>query len=220
MPATRMVFTRSMSHVLVGCLSAAVFVVWSATAAFASCAAPPSLESAFEDADVVFMGIVVELSNNDRTARVEVEQVWKGPRLEAVVVVHGGPSEADLFTSVDRTFELGSYIFFPVNASAPFEDNACTLTQRTSEALAVINPFGEEPAEGPAGSGPATTQASFSAGDGGGESTVATEATDPSSAASSGDDSGPRANPWAVGIVSGIAGAIVGSLAWRRRSAG
>ena len=113
----------------------------SAAPALASCAPPPSLEEAFADADLVFIGVVTEVTNNGRTASVDVEQVWKGPEQPFNVAVHGGPDEADLITSVDRTFELGTYIFFPVNSSPPFEDNICTLTQPVSEAISVINPI-------------------------------------------------------------------------------
>jgi hypothetical protein len=76
-----------------------------------------------------------------------VESVWKGPKLPDVVTVHGSPDNPDdpnVFTSVDRTFDYGTYIVFPVNAQPPFEDNICTLTQRTTSALAVINPNADE----------------------------------------------------------------------------
>jgi len=113
--------------------------------ALASCAEIPDLETAFADADVVFIGVVTDLSNGDRTAEMQVEEVWKGPELPETVVVNGGPGDSSTFTSVDRTYELGTYIVFPVNSTSPFEDNACTLTQQTSTALDVINPFIGEP---------------------------------------------------------------------------
>jgi len=77
----------------------------------------------------------------------QVEEVWKGPALPETVIVNGGPSDAGTFTSVDRTYELGTYIVFPVNSTSPFEDNACTLTQRTSAALDVIAPDNVETPE-------------------------------------------------------------------------
>ncbi|MFV1961031.1 MAG: hypothetical protein ACC658_04275 [Acidimicrobiia bacterium] len=142
---TRLVLIR----VLTALLLAAVMIPLGATSAWASCAEPPDLETAFADADVVFIGVVVELSNNDRTAVMQVEQVWKGPELPDVVTVRGGPEEPNVATSVDRTFELGTYVVFPVNSAPPFEDNACTLTQRTTPALDVINPSLTEPPEDP-----------------------------------------------------------------------
>ena len=128
---------------------AAVMIPLPSLPASASCAEPPDLVAAFADADVVFVGVVVELSNGDRTAVMEVEEVWKGPELPDVVTVRGGPEDPNIFTSVDRTFERGTYVVFPVNSSPPFEDDACTLTQRTRPALDVINPNLAEPAEDP-----------------------------------------------------------------------
>ncbi len=120
-------------------------VAGGAVTASASCAAPPSLENGYAHAEVVFIGRVVELSNDNRSATVEVEQVWKGPELPDVVVVHGGPEREDEITSVDRQFGLGSYVFFPTNAGPPFTDNSCSLTQPATSALDAVNPFLEEP---------------------------------------------------------------------------
>ncbi len=133
---------------------AAVMIPLGATSASASCAEPPDLETAFADADVVFIGVVVELSNNDRTAVMEVEQVWKGPELPDVVTVRGGPENPNVATSVDRTFERGTYVVFPVNSAPPFEDNA---SQRTTPALDAIKPSLTEPPEDPDGPEPVAT---------------------------------------------------------------
>ncbi|MDK1019633.1 MAG: hypothetical protein QGD89_09560 [Actinomycetota bacterium] len=128
--------------------------------ALASCAELPDIETAFAAADVVFVGRVLELSNGNRTAVMEVEQVWKGPQLPDIVTVEGGPGDARTVTSVDRTFEAGTYIVFPVNSTPPFEDNICTLTQHMTAALDVINPFADEPLEDPsAGEAVTTTDA-------------------------------------------------------------
>jgi hypothetical protein len=122
-------------------------VATGAQSALASCAEPPDLEAAFAEADIVFIGVVVELTNNDRTAKMKVESVWKGPQMPDVVTVHGSPDNPDdpnLFTSADRTFTYGTYIVFPVNTEPPFQDNICTLTQRTTSALDAINPGADE----------------------------------------------------------------------------
>ncbi|RLE11140.1 MAG: hypothetical protein DRJ28_11190 [Actinobacteria bacterium] len=118
-----------------------------AQSALASCPEPPDLETGFAEADIVFIGVVVELTNNDRTAKMEIESVWKGPQLPDVVTVHGSPDNPDdpnLFTSVDRTFTFGTYVVFPFNTQPPFRDNICTLTQRTTPALDAINPDAKE----------------------------------------------------------------------------
>ena len=153
-------------------------VMWIGTPAYASCAAPPDLETAFAEADLVFVGIVTEVSNNGRTAQVEVEQIWKGDDQPFDVVVHGGPRKSDLLTSVDRMFELGVYLFFPTNTEPPFEDNACTLTQRFNQSLDVINPFGEESSD----------EISVEGGSGGSEFSTQTEAGSSEPAAFQGDD--------------------------------
>ena len=128
------------------------------TPALASCAERPDLETAFADAKVVFIGVVVELSNHNRTAIMEVEQVWKGPELPEMVTVRGGPEDPNSLTSVDRAFERGTYVVFPLNSAPPFEDNACTLTQRTTSALDVINPLVVEPPEDPNAPEPVTIE--------------------------------------------------------------
>ncbi len=140
-------FVRLVTRVIVSAVVIVGVVAVTPQQALASCAELPDLETGFADADVVFIGIVTELSNNNRTATMQVEQVWKGQALPETVVVHGGPGGSDAFTSVDRAYELGTYIVFPVNSTPPFQDNACTLTQRTTTALDVINPFASEPVE-------------------------------------------------------------------------
>ena len=181
--------------------------------ALASCAELPDLETAFADAEVVFIGVVVELSNQDRTAVMKVEQVWKGPQLPAVVTVHGGPDDPGVITSVDRTFEIGTYVVFPVNSSPPFEDNACTLTQRTSTALDVINPFAAEPPEDPNAPEPVTTTIAV------GASPTSTSAGSGGVAASEpGVTEDGTIRSWTFGVGLGVALLIVGGYVWRRRS--
>ncbi|MFV1999866.1 MAG: hypothetical protein ACC654_05810, partial [Acidimicrobiia bacterium] len=141
-------FVRFVSRVLVlALLLIGAIAVVLPQPALASCAEIPDLETAFADAEVVFIGVVTELSNGNRTAQMQVEEVWKGPQLPDTVTVNGTPDLSSAATSVDRTYELGTYIVFPVNSTPPFEDNACTLTQRTSAALDVIAPDSVETPE-------------------------------------------------------------------------
>jgi hypothetical protein len=140
-------FVRFVSRVIVSTLVVTGAITVAPQPALASCAEIPDLETAFADADVVFIGVVTELSNGNRTAEMQVEEVWKGPALPETVTVNGTPDLSSSATSVDRTYELGSYIVFPVNSTSPFEDNACTLTQRTSAALDVIAPNSVETPE-------------------------------------------------------------------------
>ena len=188
-------------RLLVLCVLTVTLVTLVGRPALASCAEFPDLETAFAEAEVVFIGVVVELSNRDRTAVMEVEQVWKGPQMPDVVTVHGGPDDPGIVTSVDRTFERGTYLVFPVNSAPPFEDNGCTLTQRTTEALDVINPFAAEPPEDPSAPEP-----------------VANTMASASPASTNVGAGGVAIRPWAFGIGIGVALLVAGVFAWRRRS--
>lgn len=102
--------------------------------AAASCAPPLPYEQAFEEARNVFVGRVVSVSNARRWARVEVEDVWKGPELPAVVEVRAGPKDPPgpgrVATSADRHYRTGRrYLFFPYRGNgAVFADDACGRT--------------------------------------------------------------------------------------------
>lgn len=202
------------ARVLVASVLATAAVALVPQPALASCAEQPDLETAYANADIVFIGSVVELSNNDRTAVMEVEQVWKGPQLPDIVTVNGGPGDTDTFTSVDRTFEVGTYIVFPVNSTPPFEDNACTLTQRTTAALDVINPLIGEPLEEPSAEEVVTTIVAGDVGTSETSDAAGGEAAVPEPvSAGSGGSSAPI-------LIAGF-GALalgVGVYAWRRRS--
>lgn len=140
----------------------------------------------------------------------EVEGVWKGPDLPNTVTVNGGPSDPSEATSVDRTYELGTYIVFPINSTSPFVDNACTSTQRTTEALDVINPFLGEPVDTVDSGATTTTYV-----------TGATQTSDTASGAAAGEavlvETGTNRVPL---FAAALAVAVVwsGILIWRRRS--
>ena len=110
-------------------------------AALASCMAPPPLEEAVENAEIVFVGTVVETAERNTWASVKVEEIWKGPDQAASVVIKGGPG-GNAATSVDRTFEAGvKYIFFPsVDPAVGLTDNSCTNTQPWAEAMVALRP--------------------------------------------------------------------------------
>lgn len=125
-------------------LCSAVWVVVTTGVAHASCVVPPPIEQAIEDADVVFVGTVVDLGADERQAIVEVESVWKGEGVATLVSVDGGidPNGA---TSVDRYFEFGRYIFFPTTREFPFRDTACTSTQLVTAEIEALEPSTAEP---------------------------------------------------------------------------
>ena len=108
----------------------AVAVIAPAAAAYAQCGPSVSVEENLRAADVVFLGKVVDRSNRDRTAVMEVLEIWKGRALPPEVVVNGGPEDVTQQTSIDRTFLLGQvYLVVPANAKSPFQDSLCTGTQ-------------------------------------------------------------------------------------------
>lgn len=76
-------------------------------------------------ASVAFVGSVNYTSDNNRTARVKVESIWKGPRLPAYVDVHGEAPGSGTFSAseADHQYQTGQrYLFLPLNAQPPFQD--------------------------------------------------------------------------------------------------
>ncbi len=120
----------------------------------ASCAIQqPSAGEQLSAAHVVFVGTVVYTSDANRSARVKVESIWKGPGLPAYVDVRGEAPGSGLTSAseADHTYQTGGrYLFAPLNSSSPFVDyGECgTLTQPYSDALAAYAP---SDARGPAG---------------------------------------------------------------------
>src|SRR3984893_18975944 len=114
--------------------------------ASASCAGggpgSPSLGDQLAAAPVVFVGTVVYTSDQDRVARVKVESVWRGPTMPAYVDVHGSPVSGPFTaSSIDRHYQSGTrYLFVPVNANPPFDDNSCSLTQPYTAGLGAYAP--------------------------------------------------------------------------------
>ena len=82
--------------------------------AVASCIQLPRLSESLATSQLVFVGEVVEVTNNDRTATVEVIEIWKGSVPEGTVEIVGGAEGANTASSVDRTYRAGVvYLFVP-----------------------------------------------------------------------------------------------------------
>jgi len=113
-------------------LSMLVLLLLVPSAAQASCAAAPTASPH------AFVGTVDSVDKDGRLAQVVLDD---GRR----VIVHGSPELGDhTATSVDRRYALGGrYEFHPLNASSPFQDNACTATRQ----LAGPSPRPLEPAQ-------------------------------------------------------------------------
>ncbi|MEU8142198.1 hypothetical protein [Nonomuraea sp. NPDC048901] len=70
----------------------------------------------------VFIGVVLSVERDGRVAHVRTDD---GQDVQVV----GTPSESGI-TTADRTYKTGArYEFHPLNASSPFQDNACTRTR-------------------------------------------------------------------------------------------
>lgn len=122
--------------------------------ASASCAQPPPLRVALEDAPVAFVGTVVATTNDERWATVEVSEVWAGEAGE-VVEVRGGPEDPPgpmgVASSVDRSFRDGeTYLFLPSGGEGGvFQDDACSSTTRYTEQVDDLRPAAAEAPDGP-----------------------------------------------------------------------
>lgn len=123
-----------MKRISVVLVPALAFAVIGGPAA-ASCAAPPPLRQAIDEARTVFVGTVTETSNADRWATVAVSEVWKGD-VARTVEVRGGPADppgpVHAASSVDRAFRDGAmYLFVPSGGEDEvFHDDACSSTTR------------------------------------------------------------------------------------------
>jgi hypothetical protein len=116
------------------------WVVATVGVAHASCLVPPPIEQGIDEAQVVFVGTVVDYGGDERQAIVEVESVWKGEGVATLVGVDGGFAR-NAATSVDRFYQAGQrYIFFPTTEEFPFLDNSCTLTQPMTDEIEALAP--------------------------------------------------------------------------------
>ncbi len=119
-----------------------------APTALASCAPPEPLGRVIATSDVVIVGTVIELANEDRWARVHLEEIWKGMNFAAsvtsgdgrtIVEVRGGP-EPGTASSVDRAFTLERYLFTLGLEGNTLIDNSCSGTIPWTDDLAALRP--------------------------------------------------------------------------------
>jgi hypothetical protein len=146
-----------MKRLAVAAFLAAVPAALFSGPAVASCAAPPPMAQAIDDAHAVFVGTVVDTSDGDRWATVRVSEVWRGDVAERVEV-RGGPADPpgplEAASSVDRTYREGeAYLFLPFGADGNkvFHDNSCSSTTPYGDGFERFRPRGAAPpAPGPA----------------------------------------------------------------------
>lgn len=119
-------------------------VVLATTPAAASCMLDerPLAEQIATHEGPVFIGTVTITRNNGRSAEFEVTEVWKGEPGGATVIVHGGPKEGNMATSVDRTFEDGqAYLVAAiVDGAGDLTDNACSPTRFVDDEVEAARP--------------------------------------------------------------------------------
>ncbi len=137
----------------------ALAVLLPVSAALASCAGDErSLEQQIDEAEVVFVGTVVGVRDQRRTASFEVHDVWKGPDLDGQVVVWGGhppgpmpsagPGEGRVGSSVDRSWHMGHrYLVMPRIEDGWLADNICTPTRVWEDRFAAARPADDVPAD-------------------------------------------------------------------------
>jgi hypothetical protein len=114
----------------------------------ARCVEPVPIDEAVRTADVVIVGTVSAVAEEGTRATVRVEEIWRGPALDAEVVVWGGPGGR---TSVDRTFDAGTRYLFTIafGEDGRLTDNLCSSTTEWDASLEAIRPPGAmQPAGG------------------------------------------------------------------------
>ena len=133
---------RSIAAAAAGSMLGLLFLVSVATPALASCALPPGeVGPRWSEAEIVILGTVRDVADQDRIATVVVEEIWRGPAMPREVTVRGGFATGDSFTSGDRTFRSGvRYLFDLRQSEGNLQDNACSLTAPWSAELAVHRP--------------------------------------------------------------------------------
>jgi hypothetical protein len=107
--------------------------------AMAACSPDQSNVDGLAQARTVFVGRVVDLANNDRTATFDVQWVWKGSDVAEQATVVGGSDDPTVVGSDDRRFQQGiTYLVVSRSAVPPYESDACTATQPYNQIGSVI----------------------------------------------------------------------------------
>lgn len=134
------------------------------SAALADCAEPPPVDIAVRDGENVFVGTVTALTAQDRWAKVQVEEIWKGQDTGPIVEVRGGESPGAVST-IDRFFRLGQrYVFVVGFGDTVFNDNGCSSTREWRDEYLEVRPAGWFGPRGADGSSAPTEPASLDLG--------------------------------------------------------
>jgi len=133
---------------------AALLVPGLATAPVAAdCAVPATIPDAQRTRDILFVGTIVNLENDNRWAKVLIDERWQNADgLPDTVDVRGGPAGATS-SSTQRAYTEGRYLFDVTNFGPYLEDSSCTATTLWTDDLARYRPSNVAEAPGaPSGS--------------------------------------------------------------------
>jgi len=107
------------------------------------CPPDTGIETRIDEAPTVFTGTVRVLTNQGRTATVDVIRVWKGGTLPRRVEVRGTiATQSKVVTALDRIYARDStYLFLPTAGANPrFVENRCSATRVLTSDLAARAP--------------------------------------------------------------------------------
>jgi hypothetical protein len=125
-----------------------------ASVALAADCVPATVPDAQLTGDVIFVGTVFKLENDNRWAVVLVNERWQGAEgIPDTVTVHGGPEQGSS-TVNDRAYSSSRYLFDVRNLGPYMEDDACSATTPWSEDLARYRPSNVVEAPGSGSSSP------------------------------------------------------------------
>jgi len=106
----------------------------------ADCAFVATVPDAMSGRDILFVGTVVNLENDNRWATVLVNERWQNADgLADTVEVRGGPAPG-IVSSTERGYTQGRYLFDVTNLGPYLEDTSCSATTQWSEDLARYRP--------------------------------------------------------------------------------
>ncbi len=90
----------------------------------------PDVERGLRRANVVFVGTVESVSNDDRTAVFEVHWVWKGTDVEERVTIYGESTDEAALSADDLRFQPGiTYLVASATSAPPYLADRCTATR-------------------------------------------------------------------------------------------
>ena len=134
---------------------AALLVPGFATAPVAAdCAVPATIPDAQRTRDILFVGTIAKLENDNRWAKVLINERWQNADgLPDTVDVRGGPA-AGTSSTTDRAYTDGRYLFDVTNLGPYLQDTSCSATTAWTDDLARYRPSNVAEAPGSSSGSP------------------------------------------------------------------